>query len=91
MEGRNREYLTLECKKPGIVTAGSIKEVDGVEIINKDLEIASIEAGGSLRIEIEISKGKGYSEESPKGTRPAGFMPIDSIFSPIGAWSSARS
>ncbi len=83
MEGRNREYLTLECKKPGIVTAGSIKEVDGVEIINKDLEIASIEAGGSLRIEIEISKGKGYSEESPKGTRPAGFMPIDSIFSPI--------
>ena len=34
-------------------------------------------------MEIEISKGKGYGEESAKGTRPAGFMPIDAIFSPI--------
>ena len=34
-------------------------------------------------MEIEISKGKGYAEETPKGARPAGFMPIDSIFSPI--------
>ena len=65
------------------MTAANIEEVDGVEIINKDLPIATIEAGGSLRMEIEISKGKGYAEETPKGARPAGFMPIDSIFSPI--------
>ena len=83
LEGKNREYLVLHSEKPGVVTAANIEEVDGVEIINKDLPIATIEAGGSLRMEIEISKGKGYAEETPKGARPAGFMPIDSIFSPI--------
>lgn len=83
LEGKNREYLVLHSDKPGVVTAANIEEVDGVEIINKDLPIATIEAGGSLRMEIEISKGKGYAEETPKGARPAGFMPIDSIFSPI--------
>ena len=83
MEGKNREYLVLHSEKPGVVTAANIEEVDGIEIINKDLPIATIEAGGSLKMEIEISKGKGYAEETPKGARPAGFMPIDSIFSPI--------
>ena len=83
LEGKNREYLVLHSEKPGVVTAANIEEVDGVEIINKDLPIATIEAGGSIRMEIEITKGKGYAEETPKGARPAGFMPIDSIFSPI--------
>jgi DNA-directed RNA polymerase subunit alpha len=83
MESKNREYLILETKKPGIVKAESITEKDGVEIINKDLAICTLESGGSIKMEIEISRGKGYGEESVKGTRPAGFMPIDAIFSPI--------
>ena len=83
MEGKTREYLTLEAKKPGAVSAKSISETDGIEIINKDLTICTLEAGGSIRMEIEISKGKGYGEETAKGARPAGFMPIDAIFSPI--------
>jgi DNA-directed RNA polymerase subunit alpha len=54
-----------------------------VEIINKDLEIARLESGGEIRMTIEISKGKGYGEDTDKGARPAGFMPIDAIFTPI--------
>lgn len=83
LEGKNREYLTLTADKPGVVTASSIAETDGVEIINKDLPIATLEVGGAITMEIEISKGKGYAEEVAKGARPAGFMPIDAIFSPI--------
>ena len=83
MEGKTREYLTLEAKKPGVVTAKSITETDGIEIINKDLAICTLESGGAISMEIEISKGKGYGEETAKGTRPAGFMPIDAIFSPV--------
>ncbi|MDR0734746.1 MAG: DNA-directed RNA polymerase subunit alpha, partial [Elusimicrobiota bacterium] len=60
MEGKTREYLTLEAKKPGAVTAKSISASDGIEIINKDLVICTLEAGGAIRMEIEISKGKGY-------------------------------
>ena len=83
MENSSKEYLTLEADKPGVVPAASIKEVDGLEIINKDLPILTLEKGGAVRMEIEISKGKGYGLEDLKATRPEGFMPIDSIFSPI--------
>ena len=83
MESSQKEYLTLEADKPGVVTAAAIKETSGVEIVNKDLPIVTLEAGGAIKMEIEISRGKGYGEEGNKATKPAGFMPIDSIFSPI--------
>ncbi len=85
MEGKNREYLQLHASKPGVVTAADIEEVDGVEIINKDLVLATLEAGGKLEIEIEVSRGKGYmpGEELAKAQRPAGFIAVDALFSPI--------
>ena len=85
MEGKMREYVQLHASKPGVVTAADIEEVDGVEIINKDLVIATLEAGGTLEMEIEISRGKGYgpAEELAKVQRPAGFIPMDALYSPI--------
>ncbi|ACC98939.1 DNA-directed RNA polymerase, alpha subunit [Elusimicrobium minutum Pei191] len=85
LEGKNREYVYLTASKPGKVTAKDIAEVSGVEIINKDLEIANLEQGGKLELEIEISQGKGYvpAEDLSKIQRPAGFIPVDAIFSPI--------
>ncbi|MBP5430409.1 MAG: DNA-directed RNA polymerase subunit alpha [Elusimicrobiaceae bacterium] len=85
MEGKNREYLQLHASKPGVVTAADIEEVDGVEIINKDLVLATLEAGGKLEMEIEVSRGKGYmpGEELAKVQRPAGFIAVDALFSPI--------
>lgn len=85
MDGKAREYVTLHATKPGVVTAASIQEVDGVSVINKDLPIATLEAGGSLEMEIEISRGKGYApaEELAKTQRPAGFIPVDALYSPI--------
>lgn len=85
MENKTCEYLQLHASKPGVVTAADIEGIDGVEIINKDLVIATLEVGGSLDIEIEISRGKGYgaAEEMAKVTRPAGFIPVDALFSPI--------
>ena len=85
MEGKTREYLQLHTTKPGAVTAADIEEVDGVEIINKDLVLASLEVGGSLEMEIEITRGKGYvaAEDLAKVQRPAGFIPVDALYSPI--------
>ena len=75
----------MHASKPGVVTAADIEEVDGVEIVNKDLVLATLEAGGKLEIEIEVSRGKGYmpGEELAKVQRPAGFIPVDALFSPI--------
>ncbi len=85
MEGKTREYVQLHASKPGVVTAADIEEIDGVEIINKDLVLATLEVGGSLDIEIEITRGKGYvpAEELAKTQRPAGFIPVDALYSPI--------
>ena len=85
MEDKKREYLQLHVAKPGVVTAAAIEEVDGVEIINKDLVLANLEVGGELNIEIEVSRGKGYvaAEESAQVQRPAGFIPVDALYSPI--------
>ena len=85
MEGKNREYLQVNATKPGVVTAADIEEVDGVEIINKDLVLATLEAGGKLDMEIEISRGKGYgpAEDLAKVQRPSGFIPMDALYSPI--------
>ncbi|WP_428048682.1 DNA-directed RNA polymerase subunit alpha [Candidatus Avelusimicrobium caledoniensis] len=85
MEGKVREYVQLHASKPGVVTAADIEEIDGVEIINKDLVLATLEVGGALDIEIEITRGKGYvpAEELAKVQRPAGFIPVDALYSPI--------
>ncbi len=85
MEDKNREYLQLHAAKPGVITAADIEELDGVEIINKDLPLATLEVGGSLEMEIEVSRGKGYvpAEDLAKIQRPAGFIPVDALFSPI--------
>ena len=85
MDNKNREYVTLNASKPGPVTAADIEEVDGVSIVNKDLQLATLEVGGSIEMEIEISRGKGYvpAEDLAKIQRPAGFIPVDALFSPI--------
>ena len=85
MDGKNREYVTLNVAKPGAVTAADIEEVDGVSIVNKDLQLATLEVGGSIEMEMEISRGKGYvpAEDLAKIQRPAGFIPVDALFSPI--------
>ncbi len=85
MDNKNREYVTLHASKPGAVTAADIEEVDGVSIVNKDLQLATLEVGGSLEMEIELSRGKGYvpAEDLAKIQRPAGFIPVDALFSPI--------
>ena len=81
----SREYIYLSATKHGPVTASCIKETDNVEIINKDLVLAHIEPGGKLEAEIEVSSGRGYmpAEELSRATRPAGFIPVDAIFSPV--------
>lgn len=81
----NRDYIYLSADKEGAVTAKSIQETDSVKVINKDLVIAHIEPGSKLEAEIEISKGRGYvsAEEIAKIPRPAGFIPVDALFSPV--------
>ncbi|NTW63461.1 MAG: DNA-directed RNA polymerase subunit alpha [Chlorobiaceae bacterium] len=67
-------------------TAGDIIAKEGeFEVLNKDLHIATVNAGSVLNIEIYIGRGRGYlpaEENRPEGM-PIGYIAIDAIFTPI--------
>lgn len=79
--------LYLKTDKEGIVTAGDITPDADVEIVNKDLVIATLAKGGSLDMEITIANGRGYvdAKENRKEMKniEVGVIPIDSLYSPI--------
>ena len=76
--------LRLDKKGPGDATAADIVPVAGVEVLNPELHIATINAKGSLAIDITVDKGRGYvSADRNKRTNVIGVIPVDSIFSPV--------
>jgi DNA-directed RNA polymerase subunit alpha len=80
------ETVFLSVSKEGVVTAKDISGNANVEVVNKDLVIAHLEAGGKIDMEIEISKGRGYvpaEELRAQNQWAAGFLPVDALFSPV--------
>ncbi len=79
------QTLKLSVSKSGAVKASSFKTNSNIEIVNNDLVIATLESGGSLDLEIDVAKGKGYSsaEKNKKPGQPAGTMLVDAVFTPI--------
>ena len=75
----------LVASGPGEVTAKDIDLPAGVEILNPDTPIATLEKKTKLEMYLTIGKGRGYSpaEENTAEDQPIGVVPIDSIFSPI--------
>jgi len=83
------EPQKLELKVSGEreVKAGDIKTPSDVEIVNKDLHIATLTSpDAKLEMEMEVQKGLGYkkAEELKEGKESqVGQIYIDAIFSPI--------
>jgi DNA-directed RNA polymerase subunit alpha len=80
------ETVYLTANSEGAVTASTVRVNSNVEVVNKDLVVANLEAGGKLDMEIEISKGRGYipaEDLRQQNHWPAGFLPVDALFSPV--------
>jgi DNA-directed RNA polymerase subunit alpha len=75
----------LVASGPGEVRAKDIDLPAGVEILNPDAPIATLEKKTKLEMYLTIGRGRGYSpaEENKTEDQPLGVIPIDSIFSPI--------
>jgi DNA-directed RNA polymerase subunit alpha len=73
----------LEVRGPGTATGADLTGA-GVEVLNPDLHLATVSAGGRLALEIGIRAGRGYvsAERHPEGV-PAGAVGLDAAFSPI--------
>jgi len=70
---------------PGEVTAGDIDLPSGVEILNPESHIATLEKKTKLEVYLTVGHGSGYSpaEDNKSPDQPIGVIPIDSIFSPV--------
>src|SRR6188508_629531 len=75
----------LVATGPGEVKAKDIDLPAGVEILNPDAPIATLEKRTKLEMYLTIGRGRGYSpaDENKAEDKPIGVVPIDSIFSPI--------
>ena len=75
----------LVATGPGEIKAKDIDLPSGVEILNPDAPIATLEKKTKLEVYLTIGRGRGYSpaEENKSEDQPIGVIPIDSIFSPI--------
>jgi len=75
----------LNAKGPAEVTAKDIIVDDELEIIDPDLHIATLNEDAHLQMTLTLEKGRGYvSADRNKSTNmPVGFIPMDSIFTPV--------
>jgi len=81
-----QEKIMLSLKNKTQFTAGMIGEVlQNFEVMNPDLSICTMDSSAKLDIEIYIGKGRGYvpSEENRLKDAPFGYIPVDSIYTPI--------
>ena len=82
----NNEKIVLNIKNTTEFTAGMIgAETQSFQIMNPDLLICTLDTTTKLDVELTIGKGRGYvpSEENAIKDAPLGFIPIDSIYTPI--------
>ena len=75
----------IDAEGPCVVTAGSILADAEVEILNPDLHIATVGAGGKLNMELTMDKGRGYipAEQNKQSQTVIGVIPVDSIYTPV--------
>jgi len=83
IEGPKR--LTLRGSGPGVVTAGDIEQIAGVEIMNPEHVICHLDDGAELHMELVVNTGKGYvaADKNRPEDAPIGLIPVDSLFSPV--------
>ncbi|MCR5096840.1 MAG: DNA-directed RNA polymerase subunit alpha [Erysipelotrichaceae bacterium] len=81
--------LRISAKGPCTVTAGDIILPAGVEVLNPELEIAHLDKGGTLEMELLARKGRGYvSADENKSlyqgsSQGIGTIYTDSIYTPV--------
>lgn len=77
--------IYLKADKKGEIKAKDIEVDETIEIINPELHIATLTKDTKLNIEMEVSRGRGYmpAELNKKEDQAAGFIPIDSVFTPV--------
>jgi DNA-directed RNA polymerase subunit alpha len=75
----------LVVEEPGEVLSGQIQADPDVEVLDRNVHIATVSERGKLTIELRLKKGRGYvsADRNFDEDLPLGYIPIDSVHSPV--------
>ncbi|MBD8045607.1 MAG: DNA-directed RNA polymerase subunit alpha [Clostridium argentinense] len=85
MTGEGSRTIYIDAEGPGEVTGADIRTDGDVEVVNKDIHIATLDENAKLFMELNVSKGRGYVSQNKNKTedKPIATIPVDSIYTPV--------
>src|SRR5579884_4499803 len=85
MIGEGTRIARLVIDQPGEVLSGQIETDADVEVLDRNMHIATVGEGGRINIEMRLKSGRGYvaADRNYDEDLPLGYIPIDSVHSPV--------
>ncbi|HEU4520783.1 MAG TPA: DNA-directed RNA polymerase subunit alpha [Thermoanaerobaculia bacterium] len=85
LHGEGPKTLYLEKSGPGVVTAADFEDDPDIEVLDPTAHIATLSKEGTLKLEARLKRGRGYqvADRNADSDLPLGYIPIDSIHSPV--------
>jgi len=85
LNGEGPKAIYLRADQPGVITSGMIEADADIEILDKDVYIATVSEGGKIDMEMRLKRGRGYvsADKNFDDDLGIGFIPIDSVHSPV--------
>jgi DNA-directed RNA polymerase subunit alpha len=83
--GEGVKTVRLSIDHPGEVRSGQIETDADVEVLDRDVHIATVSEGGKLSVEMRLKSGRGYvsADKNFDEDLALGYIPIDSVHSPV--------
>ncbi|MBL8179616.1 MAG: DNA-directed RNA polymerase subunit alpha [Bryobacterales bacterium] len=77
--------VRIKVETHGEVLSGQIETDQDVEVLDRNMHIATVSEGGRLNIEMRLKMGRGYvsADRNFDEDLPLGYIPIDSVHSPV--------
>ena len=77
--------VRLKADSKGEVMSGQIETDSDIEVLDRNMHIATLGEGGKLNIEMRIKSGRGYvaADRNNDEDLALGYIPIDSVHSPV--------
>jgi DNA-directed RNA polymerase subunit alpha len=77
--------VRLDLDHPGDVRSAQIQTDADVEVLDRDVHLATVSEGGKLSIEMRLKSGRGYvsADKNFDEDLALGYIPIDSVHSPV--------
>src|SRR5262245_34014072 len=77
--------VRLKVDESGTVMSGQIETDADVEVLDRNMPVATVSEGGKLSIEMRLKMGRGYvsADRNFDEDLPLGYIPIDSVHSPV--------